>query len=470
MKHHRITLVLVLILTALLGGAALLLPAAAPAQQSRAYIEPGLRLVEAETVSVIVTAADSQLAAEAVEGQGGQVSTELWLIDAVAARLPGDRIDALATSSGIVSIVGNKGVQTAQDPVVWDGYVSDRRIIKASYLLAGSPSTPAVPLPDGGIISIAENGAVLIVNADGSERTRLSLAGGPFNTVPAVSSNGTIYVAGEARQVYALSPDGSQRWQFSPQGKGQFLGGVALGPDGTLYVADSERVVFALEGSSGQLRWQLSPGKHSAGQVVATPAVSPDGTLYIATTGATANSASGHLFALDPAGEVKWTFMANANNAFTRSPQLGSDGSVYVAGSGLEAYAIRPDGSLKYQFAATHPLSSQPALAADGRLFVVAHDRLYGLNLDGSERFQFHIPETFQTSPVLSPDNGRVYVATAVGQLRALDAATGTSLWQAGTGGSTAGPAVDASGNIHVGDATGRYTIFTPAGLETTIQ
>ena len=50
MKRHRFTLVLVIILTALLGGAALLLPASAPAQQSRAYIEPGLQLIEAEAV------------------------------------------------------------------------------------------------------------------------------------------------------------------------------------------------------------------------------------------------------------------------------------------------------------------------------------------------------------------------------------------------------------------------------------
>jgi hypothetical protein len=51
MKHHRITLVLVLILTALLGGTALLLPASAPAQQSRAYIEPGLQLIDGRCLS-----------------------------------------------------------------------------------------------------------------------------------------------------------------------------------------------------------------------------------------------------------------------------------------------------------------------------------------------------------------------------------------------------------------------------------
>ena len=49
-------------------------------------------------------------------------------------------------------------------------------------------------------------GKVLIANADGSERARVSLAGGPFKTAAVVTGqDGTIFVAGEARRVYAFA-------------------------------------------------------------------------------------------------------------------------------------------------------------------------------------------------------------------------------------------------------------------------
>jgi outer membrane protein assembly factor BamB len=467
MKHHRITLVLVLILTALLGGTALLL-ASAPAQQSRAYIEPGLQLIEAETVSVIVTAADSQLAAEAVEGQGGQVSTELWLIDAVAARLPGDRIDALATSPGIVSIVGNKGVEAAQGPD-WDGWMTDRRIMKTSYLLAGSPSTPAVPLPDGGIISVAENGAVLILNADSSERVRATLSGGPYKTAPAIGADGTIYLAGEDLAVIALYPDGSLRWNFEATGATKFLAGVTLGPDGTVYVADEGGSVFALAGSTGQKLWQFNLTGDQPGQVVASPVVGADGTLYVVSKGA-GSAPKGHLFALDPAGYVKWTFMANPYNPFELSPQIDPDGTIYVASSGPEIYAVYPNGTLKYQFSAAGNHVAQPALANDGSLFVAAQGSiLYGLNPDGSLRFQY-VPNgnlTFETGPVLAPDGSQVYIAARQRKFFALDTASGQQAWQySASGDLLAAPVVEANGHIHLVTTQGRYIILTPAGWE----
>ncbi|HMQ56788.1 MAG TPA: S8 family serine peptidase, partial [Anaerolineae bacterium] len=87
------------------------------------YIEPGLWSSEAETLSVIVTATDSQAAASAVERLGGQVSSDLWLIDAVAASLPADQLRALANQPAIISIVENKGVKSADEP--WDGWVTD---------------------------------------------------------------------------------------------------------------------------------------------------------------------------------------------------------------------------------------------------------------------------------------------------------------------------------------------------------
>jgi hypothetical protein len=102
-----------LMLTLLLGGAAML-PALAPPETT--YVEPALLTTETAILSVIVTAADSETAAQAVERLGGHVSSNLWLIDAVGATLPAEQLATLAVEPNIISIVNNKDVESAQGP------------------------------------------------------------------------------------------------------------------------------------------------------------------------------------------------------------------------------------------------------------------------------------------------------------------------------------------------------------------
>ena len=233
--------------------------AAAPTAPIReaAYVEPDLVSREGEALSVIVTAEDSQAAARAVEQVGGLVTSDLWLIDAIAAIIPTRQLQALAQEPDIQSIVDNKGVGTAGEPS-GDGWVTQIRVRKGSYLFEGTQNQPAAYLPDGGFVSMADNGSILIVNADGSQRARVSLSGGPFKTAAVVTDeNGTIFVAGEAKRVYALNPDGSTRWAFTGA-REKFLAGVALGPDRTVYVADEKRNVYGLDPATGQTLWEFS--------------------------------------------------------------------------------------------------------------------------------------------------------------------------------------------------------------------
>ena len=65
------------------------------ARHGTAYLEPALQSAKTERLSVIVTAEKTRVAAQAVEQLGGQVSSELWLIDAVAAILPLDQLELL---------------------------------------------------------------------------------------------------------------------------------------------------------------------------------------------------------------------------------------------------------------------------------------------------------------------------------------------------------------------------------------
>ena len=63
-----------LAVVALIGGQDL---AMAPAN-STAHVEPGLSTLLPESLSVIVTVTDPQMAARAVEGIGGQMTSDLW--------------------------------------------------------------------------------------------------------------------------------------------------------------------------------------------------------------------------------------------------------------------------------------------------------------------------------------------------------------------------------------------------------
>jgi hypothetical protein len=85
-----------------------------------AYVKPGLWTSQADPLAIIVTATDSQTAAQAVERLGGQVTSDLWLIDAVAATLPAGQLKRLAAEPGLISIVENKGVTSSRAPV--DGW------------------------------------------------------------------------------------------------------------------------------------------------------------------------------------------------------------------------------------------------------------------------------------------------------------------------------------------------------------
>ena len=82
MRTKRIVLIASLILSLLVTG----LSAAPGEATATAYVEPGLLNGAGDTLSLIVTASDSATAARAVERLGGQISSTLWVIDAVAAR------------------------------------------------------------------------------------------------------------------------------------------------------------------------------------------------------------------------------------------------------------------------------------------------------------------------------------------------------------------------------------------------
>lgn len=116
MYRHVRTLFLALAALAMLA-----VPAPPVSQAPHAYLDPALTASSAPATSVIVSAADATGAARAVRAIGGAVTSELWLIDAVAATVPTARLADLAAAPGVTSVIANRGVASTD----WDGWVTD---------------------------------------------------------------------------------------------------------------------------------------------------------------------------------------------------------------------------------------------------------------------------------------------------------------------------------------------------------
>jgi len=430
-----------IILASLIGG--VMAPSPLSPRQAGTYVDPALLAVADGTISAIVTGTDSQEAARAVEHFGGRVTSNLWLIDAVAAALPADQVKSLAAYPGIRSVVMNKSVKASD----WNGYVTDIRIMLSTYMLEGNQIAPAAFLPDGGFVSFSDNGKLLIVNADGTERARVTLpGGGVYSTAPAIGADGTIYIANQSLRIYALNPDGSTRWEFRTTGGNKFLGGVVLAPNGTVYAADDGRSVYALDGPTGQKLWQFKANTGS-GIVLTTPIVGPDGVLYFDTD-------KGYVYAVAPNGSLKWAYNTAAPLKF--SPFLGPNGMVYVASTdGKKLFALEAaTGAKQYVFVTSSKIMAQPTLGTDGSIYIPTEDRtLYGLNPDGAQRFMFRPASGhFRTSPLVSADGATVYAAIEEKILFAVDTATGALRWSYTTlGNIKSGPALDVDGGVIIG-------------------
>jgi len=118
------------------------------------------------------------------------------------------------------------------------------------------------------------------------------MAGSNIESSPTIGSDGTIYFGCVDSYLYAINPDGTQKWKY--------LTGYWI--------------------------------------TLSSPAINDDGTIYI-------GSYDGYLHAVNPDGTQKWKFDTNDN--ITGSPTIGSDGTIYLnAGDGY-LYSINPDGSQK---------------------------------------------------------------------------------------------------------------------------
>ena len=221
-----------------------------------------------------------------------------------------------------------------------------------------SESSPLVA--DGTVYFGSTNGRVYGLDAaTGKERWSYD-TGAPVKASPALA-HGRLFVGNYAESFYALdSRTGKLLWQNG--GHGNFYAGASVA-GGRVYAGSISGSVYAFSTRSGEELWRFETGSY----VYASPAVwrgivlvgSYDHTFY-AINGAT--------------GTMRWDFPADG--AIT-GPASVVDGVVYFSTLAHKTYAL--NAATGHRIAEWDDGEYSPAVAADGRLYLVGRGRIYAL-------------------------------------------------------------------------------------------
>jgi len=142
-------------------------------------------------------------------------------------------------------------------------------------------------------------------------------------------------------------------------------------------------------------------------------------------------------------------------------PMAGND----ARNSHFSPYPAPEAGALLSVATFGQSISSAPAIAGDGTIYLAIQGQLYALYPDGSVKWNIYIGAQQRLSPALD-QSGNVYVGSFLSKLYAYSPG-GQKLWDfALDDQAKAGPVVDLSGNIYVVSQQGILYSVDPAGAE----
>ena len=166
---------------------------------------------------------------------------------------------------------------------------------------------------------------------------------------PIIGADGTIYFTSMDRRLYAINPDGSDRWFV--QLPSVVTEEPAIGPDGTIYV--NGKYLSAI-GPDGSFKWVYESNSGSS------PFVDSSGTIYL-----TRKKTNQGLVALNPDGSIRWTL----DSMFRDHIVAAEDGTIYVGNQDKHMYAINQDGQVLWAYEVEHRVAASPKLSNHGVLY-----------------------------------------------------------------------------------------------------
>ena len=262
--------------------------------------------------------------------------------------------------------------------------------------------------------------------------------------------DGVVYVGSNDHKVYALNAaTGASIWNYTT---GEPVESSPAVVDGVVYVGSNDNKTYALNATTGALIWSYTTGKY----VTSSPAV-VGGVVYI-------GSYDKKIYALNAAtGASIWNYTTGAEIA--SSPAV-ADGKVYVGSSDTKVYCLNAStGGSIWNYTTYNSVTSSPAVA-DGRVYVGSWDAsVYCLNASTGARIWQYADVSILSSPAVA--DGKVFVGQGGGyprtQICALDAATGTSIWNYTTGSSVNSSPAVSDGKVYAGSYDGKVYCLNAA-------
>ncbi len=274
---------------------------------------------------------------------------------------------------------------------------------------------------------------------------------------PAIDASQQIFITSGDGGLYTLNAADGSGARTRSLLIGFLAASVSIGSDpsnlGVVYVGSVTGGLYALCPNL-VLRWSSLMA-----QVRASPALGSDGTVYYAGTTDTRQ-----LFAVMPVtGQTQWAF--TARGPMNASPAIDAAGRIYIADTTGAVFAVNAAGAATAEFAAESgaPFEASPAIGADGTIYLPGTDGIVrAFNSDLQVLRTFSVPggSAVRSSPavtedgtiVFGADDGVVYALRDPGSGEALEL-----LWTFATGGSVrSSPAVSGDGAvIYVGSDDG---------------
>jgi len=272
---------------------------------------------------------------------------------------------------------------------------------------------------------------------------------------PAIDNNGTIYIGSWYGTLFAINPNGTEKWKFETPDWNSDMTSPAIGDDGTIYIASKNSYLYALY-QNGTEKWRCKLKRH----IISSPAIADDGTIYI--------GADEYFYAVYPNGTIKWQFVTG--NAIKSSPAIGQDGTVYISSHDGNLYALFPEnGTLKWKVRLGGYIYSSPAVDENGIIYVGnggmhTYPDLCAVYPDGTVKWKHHISNllaSFYGGPVTGED-GVVYASVNY-NLHAFNH-DGSTRWKFEIWEEYSSPAIANNGNIYTmraGDYGGDSNIMS---------
>ncbi|WP_298344253.1 PQQ-binding-like beta-propeller repeat protein [uncultured Algibacter sp.] len=226
--------------------------------------------------------------------------------------------------------------------------------------------------------AFASNGEVYIMTRNNNDRGARNFTldlttqnwifetGTDFNCVPAIASDGTIYAIATNDNIYAINPDGTQKWSATYGSGGYASSAIALADDGTIYASAKlngagDGVLKAYNPADGTEKWSVTFTGENAEK--GGPAVAADGTVYF-------GNAGGKMQAFNPLnGNILWTY--TASSAIEVVPAIDNLGRLYFGDTSGMFYVLNSDGTDAYTpLSLGTKITSPAAIDSDGTIYV----------------------------------------------------------------------------------------------------